>query len=226
MSSEPQSFPYEMQNYKVQYRDLLYIDVKVLTPEGKIEDVLRGSNNSNTNFLQGEASPYIIGYNVDMEGNIQLPVIGKIQINEKTIPEIKNIVQSKVDAVFNHAFVDIKLLSFKFTVLGEVRTPGAYMNYNDYLTVFEAIGRAGGVGDYGRRDRVLVIRSTPGGSKTYTLNLQDKQLLTSEAYFLMPNDVVIIEPLRNKIFSMNLPTFSFVMTTISTALLLINFFAK
>lgn len=225
VSSDPQFFPYEMTDYKVQYRDLLYIDVKVMTSEGKIEDVLRGSNAS-TNYIQGEASQYIIGYNVDIEGNIQLPVIGKIMVEEKTIGEIKSIVQSKVDAVFNHAYVDVKLLSFKYTVLGEARAPGSFVNYNDYLTVFEAIGRAGGVGDYGRRDRVLVIRATPGGSKTYTLNLQDKQLLTSEAYFLMPNDVVIIEPLKHKIFNMNLPTFSFVMTTISTALLLINFFAN
>jgi len=96
------------------------------------------------------------------------------------------------------------------------------------LTVLEAIGRAGGVGDYGRRDRVLVVRSTPEGSKTYLINLQDKNLLLSEAYFLMPNDVIIIEPVKHKIFNMNLPTISFAVSTITgiitTTLLLINYF--
>ena len=108
--------------------------------------------------------------------------------------------------------------------------PGTYLNYNNYLTIFEAIGRAGGVGDYGRRDRVLVIRPTEKGTKTYRIDLRDKNLLTSEAYFLMPNDVIIIEPLSNKIFNMNLPTLSFAISAftgiITSTLLLINYFKK
>jgi len=132
--------------------------------------------------------------------------------------------------VFKGSTVECKLLSFKFTVIGEVRAPGSYINYNNYLTVLEAIGRAGGVSDYGRRDKVLVVRPTETGTETYTLNLQDKNLLSSKAYFLLPNDVVIVEPLKHKIFNMNLPTISFIITTVSSAitttLLLINYFKK
>lgn len=122
------------------------------------------------------------------------------------------------------------MLSFKFTVIGEVRSPGTYLNYNNYLTVFEAIGRAGGINDYGRRDKLLVVRPVDGVTKTYTLNLQDKAILSSEAYFLLPNDVVIVEPESKKIFNLNLPTFSFILTTatslLTTTLLLINYFGK
>jgi polysaccharide export outer membrane protein len=118
-------------------------------------------------------------------------------------------------------------LSYKFTVIGEVRAPGTYINYNNYLTVLEAIGRAGGVGDYGKRTKVLVVRPDEKGTRTYTLNLQDKDLLSSEAYFLHPNDVVIVQPEKHKIFNMNLPTYSFILTgitsTVTTALLLINY---
>jgi polysaccharide biosynthesis/export protein len=228
-TTEPQYFPYDMPDYKVQYRDILYIDVKTLTPEGSIENVLQGSN-WNQNYIQGEASQYIIGYSVDKSGKILLPVIGQIDVGGKILPEIRKIVQNKVDSVFNHAYVDVKLLSFKYTVLGEVRTPGTFMNYNDYLTVLEAIGRAGGVDDYGRRDRVLIVRSTKTGSQTYRINLQDKSLLSSEAYFLMPNDVVIVEPEKHKVFNMNLPTVSFAISTvtgiITTTLLFINYFKK
>jgi len=217
-----------MTDYKIQYRDILYIEVKALSPEGTIENVLQGGGSISMNYIQSESSQYLIGYNVDKEGNILLPVIGEIQVGGKILKEIRIIVQKKIDSVFNHAYVDVKLLSFKFTVLGEARTPGTFINYNDYLTVFEAIGRAGGVGDYGNRGRVLVVRSTPEGSKTYRINLQDKNILSSEAYFLMPNDVVIIEPVRHKIFNMNLPTISFALATvtsvITTTLLLINYF--
>lgn len=91
-------------------------------------------------------------------------------------------------------------------------------------------GRAGGVGDYGDRSMVLVVRPKDKGSKTYRLSLQDKNILYSEAYFLLPNDVVIVEPLKQKIFNMNLPTISFVISTVTgvltTTLLLINYFGK
>jgi polysaccharide export outer membrane protein len=129
--------------------------------------------------------------------------------------------------VFKNSTVECRLLSFKFTVIGEVKAPGAYINYNNYLTVLEAIGRAGGVGDYGNRNRVLVVRPMDKGTKTFRINLQDKKLITSEAYFLLPNDVVIVEPLKQKIFNLNLPTISFVISTftatITMTLLLINY---
>ncbi len=229
-TNEPQYFPYDRKDYRVQPRDILYVDVKTLSSDGKIESPLQGTGAMTLNYAQGESGGYLIGYNVDRDGKILMPVMGKISVGNKTLSEIREIVQAKVDSVFNHAFVDVKLLSFKFTVLGEARSPGTYINYNDYLTVLEAVGRAGGVGDYGRRDRLLVVRSTSEGSKTYRLNLQDKNLLSSEAYFLQPNDLVIIEPLNQKIFNMNLPTISFIVSSvtgvITTTLLLINYFGK
>ena len=171
---------------------------------------------------------YIYGYDVNPEGDIILPVVGAIQVNGLTLEETRKLLQDKAEQVFKGSTVECKLLSFKFTVIGEVRGPGSYINYNNYLTVLEAIGRAGGVGDYGRRDKVLVVRPTENGTRTYNLNLQDKNLLSSEAYFLLPNDVVIVEPEKQKIFNMNLPTISFIISTftgvLTTTLLLINYF--
>ena len=143
---------------------------------------------------------------------------------------LRDTLQVKFVKSYPNSTVECKLLSFKFTVIGEIKAPGTYINYNNYLTVLEAIGRAGGIGDFGRRDRILVVRPTEGGTKTFRLNLHDKNILTSEAYFLLPNDVVIIEPESKKIFNLNVPTFSFVLTTvtsaITTTLLLINFLGK
>ena len=230
-TSETQYFPVDVPDYRVQYRDILYITAKAMTPDGSITDLLQDRTGGiRSQYFRDEASQYIMGYDVDEEGNIFLPVIGKVQVADKTIAEIRVLLQAEVDKYFNNSYVECKLLSFKFTVLGEAKAPGTYVNYNNYLTVLEAVGRAGGVGDYGRRDRVLVVRPTDDGTKTYRINLQDKNLLTSEAYFLQPNDVVIIEPVGHKIFNMNLPTFSFVLTTvtsaITTTLLLINFFGN
>lgn len=227
-TTEAQYFPMDIPDYKLQYRDILYISAKAMSPTGSIEELLQGSRQNNQNtYFNSEAGQYIMGYDVDKDGNIFLPVIGKVNVAGRTIEEVRLTLTEAVDKDFKDAYVECKLLSFKFTVLGEARAPGTYVNYNNYLTVLEAVGRAGGVADFGRRDRVLVVRPTDNGSKTYRINLQDKNLLTSEAYFLQPNDVVIIEPVDHKIFNMNLPTFSFLLTSvtslITTTLLLINF---
>lgn len=224
-------FPTEVPEYKLQPRDILYITVKAMTPDGTINDFLTSTRLYGGTYLgQTEGTGYIYGYDINTDGNIILPVIGEIKVAGLTLEETRKLLQEKAEQIFRGSTVECKLLSFKFTVIGEVRAPGSYINYNNYLTVLEAIGRAGGVGDYGNRNRVLVIRSSEKGTKTFTLNLQDKNILSSEGYFLLPNDVVIVEPLKHKIFNMNLPTFSFVITSvtsaITTTLLLINYFKK
>ena len=221
----------EIPDYRIQPRDILYITVKAMTPEGLIVDFLSTARNQGTSYIsQSESGGYLYGYDVSPEGNIVLPAVGTVKVGGLTLEETRKLLQASADKVFKNSTVECKLLSFKFTVIGEVRSPGTYINYNNYLTVLEAIGRAGGLSDYGCRDRILVVRPVDGGTKTYRLNLQDKQILSSEAYFLLPNDVVIIEPESKKIFNLNLPTFSFIVTTtlsaITTTLLLINYFGK
>jgi polysaccharide export outer membrane protein len=223
-----ETFTLDIPDYKIQPRDILYITVKAMMPDGTINDFLISSRSYGGTYVsQGESGGYLYGYDVNPEGDIVLPTVGSIKVGGLTLEETRKLLQASADKVFKNATIECKLLSFKFTVIGEVRAPGTYVNYNNYLTVLEAIGRAGGVGDYGNRSNVLVIRPYDKGTKTFRLNLQDKKILSSEAYFLLPNDVVIVEPLKQKIFSMNLPTISFIITTftsvITTTLLLINY---
>jgi polysaccharide export outer membrane protein len=222
-----EKFTMDIPDYKIQPRDILYITVKAMTPDGTIKDFLNSSTNSGINLGQGDAGGALYGYNVDPDGYVVVPGIGRIKANGLTLEEIRKIIQSSAEKVFKNSTVECKLLSFKFTVIGEVKGPGAYINYNNYLTVIEAIGRAGGVGDYGDRSRVLVVRPFDKGTKTFRINLQDKNILSSEAYFLLPNDVVIVQPLKQKIFNMNLPTISFIISTLTSTitmtLLLINY---
>jgi len=222
-----ETFTMAIPDYKIQPRDILYITAKAMKPDGSISDFLGSGINTGVNLLQGESGGALFGYDVNPEGNIVLPAVGTIKVSGLTLEETKKIIQTSAEKVFKNVTIECKLLSFKFTVIGEVRAPGTYINYNNYLTVLEAIGRAGGVSDYGNRGKVLVVRPLDKGTKTFRLNLQDKEILTSDAYFLLPNDVVIVEPLSQKIFNMNLPTFSFIITTtltaVSTTLLLINY---
>lgn len=224
-----ETFKMAIPDYKIQPRDILYITIKAMTPDGTIKDFLASSSGA-VNIAQGESSGSIIGYTVNLDGYILIPGLGQIQVLGLDLEEIRQKIQEAADKAYKNSTVECKLLSFKFTVIGEVRSPGAYINYNNYLTVIEAIGRAGGVGDYGNRSNVLVVRPFDRGTKTYRINMQDKNILTSEAYFLLPNDVVIVQPLKQKIFNMNLPTISFIISTVTSTLtltlLLINYFGK
>ena len=221
-------FPMNIPDYKIQPRDILYITAKAMTPDGRITDFL--SSGSSISSQMDASVGYLSGSTVNEEGNIIIPVVGAIKVGGHTLDESRKLIQISVDKVFNNTTVDCKLQSFKFTIIGEVNSPGTYMNYNNYLTVLEAIGRAGGISNFGNRHKILVIRPVDKGTRTFALNLQDKQILTSEAYFLLPNDVVIVQPLSQKIFNLNLPTISFIISavtsTVSMTLLLINYFGK
>jgi polysaccharide biosynthesis/export protein len=223
-----ESFTMDIPDYRIQYRDILYITIKAMTPDGRISDFLSSSSGTGGVYTQSEAGQYLYGYDVNSEGNILLPVLGTLKVSGSTLEEARAIIEEEASRHFNNATIECKLLSFKFTVIGEVRTPGTFINYNNYLTVLEAIGRAGGINDFGSRDRILVVRPFSGGTKTFSLNLQDKSILTSEAYFLFPNDVVIVQAESKKIFNLNLPSYSFIITTatsiLTSVLLLINYF--
>jgi polysaccharide biosynthesis/export protein len=222
-----ETFRTVLPDYKLQPRDIIYVTAKVLTTEGKIEDLFQSGSGGMTNQSGGEGGGYLYGYDVTSAGYIKMPVIGQVKVAGLTLEETKKAIQESVDKAFKNTTVECKLLSFKYTVIGEVKSPGAFYNYNSFMTVLEAIGRAGGIGDMGKRDRVLVVRSTEKGTQTYRLNLQDKEILNSEAYFLQPNDVIIVEQQPQKVFYQNLTTIGFIISsftsTLTTTLLLINY---
>lgn len=227
LPEEDAVFPMDVPDYIIQNRDILYLTIKAMTTDGTITDFLQSNRYSSSTYMTNESGYYVYGYNVDTEGNVNIPAIGAVKVTGLTLEEARKKIQETSNKVFRNATVECKLLSFKFTVIGEVNRPGTYVNYNNYLTVLEAIGRAGGIGDYGRRDRVQVIRPVENGTKTFHLSLQDKNLLSNEAYYLLPNDIVIVEPQPKKIFNLNLSALSFLVSSvtsaITTTLLIINY---
>jgi polysaccharide export outer membrane protein len=217
-----QFFPYQQPDYRLQERDILYI--RFFTLNDELSDILNTTSARYTaNMFQNETSLYINGYTVNDSGKIMLPLMGDIKVTGLTIDEATRTIQERTNEFLKDGTVVVKLISFKVTVIGEVNRPGSYANFNNQLTVLEAIGMAGDISDYGNRKRVLVVRPTPEGSKTYRMNLQDKNILTSKAFFLLPNDIVIVEPIKSKPFKMNIPTMSLFLNSVSTLILVITF---
>jgi len=166
------------------------------------------------------------GYSVSDSGYVQLPVLGKLKLVNLTINQCRDLIQTQTEKYLNDGIAVVKLLSFKVTILGEVKKPGIIFNPNDNLTIFEGLGLAGDLTDFAERTSVLLMRQTPDGVKTIRVNLQDKNLLNSDAYYLVPNDMLVVEPRKGKIFTMNSPNISITVSIISTSILLLSYILK
>jgi len=213
--------------YTLKPGDVLY--VQIITQDPNVSNLFnnKGLGNSiQSNMFTNEATTYLYGYSISDSGYIHLPVLGKIHIENQTIESCRNLIQQQTEKYLKDGIAVVKLLSYKVTVLGEVKKPGVYTNLKDNLTIFEGLGLAGDLTDYGQRDNVLLLRQTNDGVKTIRVNLQDKNLLFSEAYYLVPNDILVVEPRKGKLFSMNSPNIAIYLSIVSTTLLLINYLMK
>lgn len=144
----------------------------------------------------GENGGELLDFLVDNDGNIDYPVLGKIKLAGLTIEEAKQLIKSKFSEgqLLKNPVIIIRLLNFRVTVAGEVRTPGVYPVTGERVTILEALGMAGDLTIKGRRDNVLVIRDF-NGSKTYTrIDLTSKEVFNSPVYYLTQNDYIYVEP--------------------------------
>lgn len=212
--------------YKIQPNDVLY--VQLLTQDPQISAIFnnKGTGVASSNLYSNDASYYLYGYTVSDSGEVRLPVLGSIKVAGATVPEATDIIQKRSDDFLKDGLAIVRLLSYKITVLGEVRKPGVYLNFKDKITVFEALALAGDFTDYGKRDNVLVVRPGEAGNKSFRLNLSDKSIMASEGYYLLPNDVIVVEPRKGKMWQLNSPTYAFALSTISTMVLILSFLAK
>lgn len=135
-----------------------------------------------------------IGYLVDSAGDIHFPVLGNVHVEGLTPKELNDHLTQKLTAYIKDPIVNIRILNFTISILGEVSRPGTYTVEGEKISITEALGLAGDLTIYGRRDNILVIREN-AGKKTYTyLDFRSADLLDSEYYYLKQNDVVYVEP--------------------------------
>jgi polysaccharide export outer membrane protein len=209
--------------YHIRAKDNLYISIA--TPDqdlSKMTDPTASTVNQAMAY-EGIASKAVNGNIVDIDGNINLPMLGKIPVAGLTASEAEDTIRGAARQFLKDATVKVRLLSYKVTVLGEVKMPGVYLNFNSYITVLDAISLAQGTTDYVKLSDVLVLRPTPGGTKTFSLNLNSKSAIQSPAWYLLPDDVVVLQPGRNKGLQQKLPLAGVIVGTISAIALILNY---
>jgi polysaccharide biosynthesis/export protein len=171
------------------------------------------------------------GFVVSQVGEVQLYKLGTIPAEGKTKKQLADTLALLYanQGFLKNPYVEVRFLNYKVTVIGEVNRPGSYSIPTDKLNAFEAIGLAGDITNYGRRDNVLVVRETNGIRRFGYLNLQDPNVFTSPYYYLQQNDMVVVDVSKNKSVVNNQSTFqtiSLAASLLSIAAIFISLFRR
>ncbi|MEH0155806.1 polysaccharide biosynthesis/export family protein [Limibacter armeniacum] len=188
--------------YLVRVDDQLHIRVASLTPsQYNAFDITNPSGLEgrvqNTQVIGG-ANGTIYGYEVNELGEIQMPLIGSLKAEGKTLKEVENEVQVALSKYVKDPVVYVRLLNFRFSILGEVPREGMYSTFNKRITAMEAIGQAGGFGELANRENVKLIRNNNGIAEVVYLDFLDEQFVASPYYYIQPNDVLVVQPLKQR----------------------------
>ncbi len=202
--------------------DKLYIKVNSIDPQTTLifnsTDEIRNS---------GYGSSGIIGYLVDENGNINFPFIGNINVGSLTTTQASEKIQEALNDYVSNTSVIVKFIDNQVTVMGEVQRQGVFSFTHDKLNIYEAIALGGGFSRYGNRKNIILIRQVGDKILHYKLNLSDSRIASKDYYYILPNDVIVVEPLKSIASSYQNITYSTILTTITTliaVLLFINTF--
>ena len=207
--------------YKIMPYDNLYI--RVITPDPQWSELFNsmpiGAGGSVTQESAG-----LFGYSVDDDGFIEIPFVNKVKVGGLTLAEIK----AELDSIFKNyvtdAAITIRLVNNFISVIGEVNAPGRYPLTKDRMNIFEALSMAGDMSAFSDRQKVQLIRPSPYGPVIKEFSLADRSILSSEFYYIMPNDVIYAIPMQGRSFELNATFWSLVLSTITSTLGVLAFF--
>lgn len=182
-------------SYKIQPGDNLYIRAINIIDE-KNSGALNGDGSRN--YMNSESSIYLHSHTVNKDGFIDYPLIGLVEVKNLTVEEAKYKLEGMLSKYVKETALMVKLSTFDLTILGEVHKPGKFKVYQSEINIFEALALAGNLSNFAKTSNVKLIRRTDNGSEVITLDLGKADILASPYYYLKPNDIVYVEPLKLK----------------------------
>lgn len=163
-------------------------------------------------------TPSLQYYTVDAEGNIEFPVLGKLPVLGLKTTEVADLIEQKLSTQVLNPMVIVQLINAKVTVMGEVNRPGQYTMPNGRMTLLDALGAAGDLSIYGKRDNILITRESNGKLEFHRLSLNSDELFTSPYYYLQQNDVIYVSPNKVRaITSQNIGLWLSMVSTVASA---------
>lgn len=223
--NQPDTMLYKYENgytnsspeYKLQPHDMIY--VQIYSSLDNASSALFQSTTQSGNTTQAtDNTLYLTSYEVDNDGNIDLPTIGKINVLGMSIEEAQNAIKQKAEEFSEGITVTCRMVTFRIKVAGEVNNPGIYTFYQPSVNIFDALLAAGDLTYYGNRQKVRIVRKSETEDAIYTLDIRKASVMKNKNYYLRPGDIVYVEPNKN---TKTLQTINPPLTTITSSLSLI-----
>lgn len=198
-----QSTQGQLYDFRIMPKDILTILVSTTDPAASAPFYrkLGQDKNNGGNSTMGMQNTNLLGYLVDNNGEIDFPVLGKIQVTGLTTRECEALLREKLKPYLKeNPLVTVTSSNYKFSVLGEVNAPGTYTVQDEKVTIFEAIAQAGDMTLFSIRDDVQLLREdSEGRRQVIHLNLNDANITQSPYFYLQQNDVIYVKPTKAKV---------------------------
>jgi len=204
-------------SYLVKPNDNLYIRVTSL--DDRTSAFLNNESGATTR-IENPMSASLAGYRVEQDGSIQFPFVGKIYVANLTLDEVREKIQLAVSKYLEESSITVKLLNDNITIVGEVRTPGRFLLYDEEINILEAISLAGDMTDFANKKKIRLIRKDGDVQQMIVINTLDDNLLFSPYFYLKPGDIIYVEPRRLKSISLSSIPLGLTLTFLNTALLI------
>ena len=185
----------------IQPGDILDIQIKALNPESVLIFQKKSALVSQQGQVQNRS---IDGYLVGENGTINLPIIGNVDASEKTTNTLTLEIQEALSPYIKSPSVNIRLLNFRVSVLGEVARPGTFTVLEERVSLPQVLGLAGDLTINGDRNHVLLIRNENNQTVNQVIDLTKSDFLDSPFYFLKQNDIIYVRPNNAKVKSSGL----------------------
>lgn len=184
-------------NIKIQPKDKLSIIVSSKNPElASLFNLQVVNTANNSDILSAGQQQKLVGYTVNNQGEIDFPILGNIKVEGFTREELAGLIKQRIKAekYIQDPIVTVEFVNLKFSILGEVKSPGTYPIEGERLTILEAIGMAQDLTIYGKRSNILVVREEGNKRINYFIDLRSSDFFSSPAYYIQQNDIVYIQP--------------------------------
>ncbi|MCI0922712.1 polysaccharide biosynthesis/export family protein [Sphingobacterium rhinopitheci] len=194
----------QFQEPTIQSDDILNITIHTLDPStALVSNQTMAMQAIGASSAGNVGNQMISGFMVDKNGNIQMALLGSIKVGGLTTFQARNLIEEKAKQYYKEPNVQVRFTNFKVTILGEVARPATYTIPNEKVSILDALGLAGDLTIFGKRENVLLIRELNGQKELIRLNLNDSDILASSYFYLKQNDVLYVEPGKGKAASNN-----------------------
>lgn len=187
-------------------------------------DILDVSVNSLNPLAYNDSTTRITGYLVDHNGEIKLPMIGKIKVTGLTTSVVGEQIEQKLQTYLSEPTVNVRILNFKIAVLGDVLKPDNYKVLNERITIMEALSLAGDLNITAKRNNIILIREIDGKREYIPMDISSSKIFQSPYYYLKNNDVIYVQPDKTKYATVDgsYRTFSLVLSALSIAAIILT----